>query len=236
MIRIALCDDDPIFEKSFKHFLDSYSVSVECDLEYRYFSTSKELLSTSYIYDILFLDIMLENAVDGISLGIQLRSAGNNAVFILVTSREDRYKEGYKATVQRFLTKPIQKVELYEALDSAFQHFEVADRKLTIQFKNAISLVAFKDIIMVESYNRKRIIYTLAETHQTTEPWDALLAKFPVDHFFRPHKYVLINFNYITSSTKSKIILKNNKIISLARGNYEMFNQAFQHFLGEPLL
>lgn len=231
MIHIALCDDEPIFKKTIEDLLVNASIKYNEDYTFSYFSSSTALLNAPFNYDILFLDIKLEENIDGISVGKQLRDKGNAAVFILVTSLTDKYREGYKAGVHRYLEKPIKPDEFYEALISAIKFIRTSPQKIEIKFKTHSDIVKIEDIIYIESYNRKRYVYTITSKFSTLETLDSFYNRLPAGQFFYPQKCYLINLAHVTATSRTEVAMSNNKIITFIKGRYQSFNEEFIKYL-----
>ncbi len=231
MIKIAICDDEPAFEKAFKELLTVASIKHNEEYTLSYYPTSTALIEAPFDYDILFLDINLEEGKDGIAIGKQLRGKGNTAVFILVTSLMNRYREGYKAGVLRYLEKPINPEEFEEALISAVKWIRHSPQKIDVKFKTHCNIVNIEDIIYIESYGRKRYVYTTVAQYLTLETLDSFYNRLPVGQFYYPQKCYLINFTHVAATTKTELKLSNGKTIAFIKGKYQDFNKSFMKFL-----
>lgn len=107
LLKIAVCDDEAIHRLIIRDKLDKFAISNDVDYELDEFCTSEELLKIKNIYDILFLDVQLENGVNSIEIGKQLVKDGLDATIILTTSFEQYAAEGYHLHAHRYLVKPI---------------------------------------------------------------------------------------------------------------------------------
>jgi DNA-binding LytR/AlgR family response regulator len=232
MLKIALCDDEPVFKKIIEELLVNASIKYNEDCAFEYFPSSTALLEAPFNYDILFLDIRLEENRDGIAVGKRLREKGNTAVFILVTSLSDRYREGYQAGVHRYLEKPIKPEEFEEALISAVKYLKTAPRKIEIKFKTYSDIVKVEDIIYIESFNRKRYLHTGTAKYTTLETLDSFFIRLPAGQFYYPQKCYLINFAHVVSTSKSEVKMSDGKTITFIKGIYSDFNEKFMRYLG----
>ena len=68
LLRIAVCDDEAIHRLIIRDKLDAYAISNDIDYELDEFTNSKELMKMENIYDILFLDVQLEDGMNGIEI------------------------------------------------------------------------------------------------------------------------------------------------------------------------
>lgn len=232
MLQVAICDDEILFQRELAEKIRVFSQQSGVEFEVRSFSTSEQLLKEPFNYDILFLDISLENGEDGIELGKCLREKGNHAVFILVSSHSDRYQDGYYAEPLRYLTKPVQKAKLEEAINTAIRHLQNDRSLLEIKFDGMSSFVEIKNIMIVESYNRKRYVHTKGKKYETTEQWLTLLEKLPKGQFYGLQRCIAINLEQVIGTSKTQVTMSDNSKYNIPKGRYGEFNRAFLGYLG----
>ena len=146
MLRLAVCDDEDIHRKILKDKVIAFSLQYGVDFSLQEFISSNELLVAPCNYDILFLDIKLENGINGIDIGCQLRDQGNDCIIILVTSLEQYAKQGYYADVFRYIVKPILQNELNEALNAGIQKIRRSKAKIQVKCLEGIHYFNVDDI------------------------------------------------------------------------------------------
>lgn len=243
MIRVALCDDDININNTIKRYIETFNMNMDSEYEHElvYFRSSKELLEAPLNYDILLLDIMLEDdensiPIDGIVVGRKLRQMGCKAVFVLVTSRTDRYEDGYTATVFRYLVKPITQQKFDKTMGEVFKHWYDENYVIPITFNKKSEYIKANDIIMIESYGRKRYICTFKGKHPIKNTWEEIESLLRHDkRFYQPQRGFLINFEHIDTNTKASVIMKNGEEIKFKRGTYAKFNRELMNYLGGDL-
>lgn len=294
LLRIAVCDDEAIHRLIIRDKLDAYAISNDIDYELDEFTNSKELMKMENIYDILFLDVQLEDGMNGIEVGKRLLQKGIDATIIITTSFEQYASEGYHLKAHRYLIKPIQQSNFNEAIVSCIKDFKKSNRKIEVKcayengldatiilttsfeqyaaegyhlhahrylvkpiaqekFNEAIlsciqefkklnrkiavkcayenCFISINKIIYIESYQRKRIIYTKEQVYETGASLNDLLSLLPVEQFEMPQKSYIVNFDHVTSITKTKVILDYSTEIKLARDRMTNFNMKFQKYI-----
>ena len=121
-MKIALCDDQKIVLEELQEWIEKYFVSHQLQAEVLTFSKPSEMfqyMNTESV-DLIFLDLVFENEEeDGIKWAKRIKTQYPNAVIIILTAYENRYKEGFEARAFRFMTKPIIEQELFEYLKVA---------------------------------------------------------------------------------------------------------------------
>ena len=96
---------------------------------------------------------------------------------------------------------------------------------------NQNCFISINKILYIESYQRKRIIYTKEQVYETGASLNDLLSLLPVEQFEMPQKSYIVNFDHITSITKTKVILDYSTEIKLARDRMTNFNMKFQKYI-----
>ena len=231
LLKIAVCDDEAIHRLIIRDKLDKFAISNDVDYELDEFCTSEELLKIKNIYDILFLDVQLENGVNSIEIGKQLVKDGLDATIILTTSFEQYAAEGYHLHAHRYLVKPIAQEKFNEVILSCIQEFKKLNRKIAVKCAYENCFISINKIIYIESYQRKRIIYTKEQVYETGASLNDLLSLLPVEQFEMPQKSYIVNFDHVTSITKTKVILDYSTEIKLARDRMANFNMKFQKYI-----
>ena len=234
MLKIVVCDDEfSVFEK-LREYVLNYSVIRNIDIDHKimHYSNSAELLNAEHDYNILFLDIMLGAGPDGIEVGRQLRTMGNTAKFIIITSREDLSLKGYKATVFRYLVKPVNQEDIFEALDDAIREMEHDNDIVEVKFGKGKRLERVKDILYIEDYNRTRYLVTKTEKYKISTTSEVLLERLSsFRYFFRARTSHLINLEHVTAIDKDELTMSNGEKIMLPRERRKEFSTKLSEFL-----
>lgn len=240
-MKIALCDDEPLFKDLLYAALQNYAVEYmskpEFTFEFIYFESAQALLNAPMNYDLLFLDICLNDGCDGIEVGCSLRAKGCTALFIIMSSMDNRYKDGYRANVFRYMTKPVQTKDLKEALDAAIIDLTRIAVKVSVSFEGTTRYINRKEIVFADNYLRKRTVHTANQTFQASDTWVAITRQLEGPEFYMLRKKYLINMNHICAANRAIITMSNQETIKFTRsdrenGGTDRFFTAFHSFLG----
>ena len=116
-MKIAVCDDDLIFQRKIKEELDQYYQSLDVLVEI--FSSGEDLLRAAaadpYGFFCVFLDIEMPG-IDGMETARRLGELNRNLPVLFLTSHRDLAVEGYELNAFRFLTKPLEHERLCRSL------------------------------------------------------------------------------------------------------------------------
>ena len=229
-MRIAICDDEKIITEHLRTLIMERLPGVKTDL----FLSGKELLSSDKYYDIIFLDVEMPEP-DGFETARLLRARDRGEILIFLTGHRDMVYEAFKVNTFRYLLKPIQEEDLFEALDAAKQQLEKTDKRqeeasIFIQSNGVHTRIKVRDIIMAEVFDRT---ISLKCENGTFDYYGKLkeLTEKTDEMFFCPHRSFLINLAYVESYDAHKIRLKGGNIAILSKKKYPEFVKAYMKAL-----
>ena len=117
---IALCDDDKITLDNelaiIKDVLNEKKIEHVIDI----FSSPQELLRSDAVYNIIFLDIEMDE-MNGISVAEEISTTNKGCLFFFVTNYESYFDNACNVRPFRFWTKPIDRRRLLYGIESAMQ-------------------------------------------------------------------------------------------------------------------
>ena len=132
MLKVAVCDDDIYDLKKSVSYLENYLSAKETEYSIRQFSDGTQLLESSDIYDILFLDIEMKHS-NGINIAETLSSRNIDTPIVYITSYTDYWRRAFKVHAFGFITKSFDKSDFDEVLNDYFE-------SVTQSGKNRITL------------------------------------------------------------------------------------------------
>lgn len=219
MLTIAICDDEPIHRELVKDALAKYQILNGLDYSTLEFPTAKALREAPFTYDILFLDVMLDNGEDGIALGRELKNRHNPAVFILVTSLATRYADGYFAQAIRYLEKPIDPEKFEEAMRAALTSLETQSVTVTLCTKTDCYTVRLDDLCYIETVKHRKRVYLQGTAMPFLDlwcGWDELLSILPKNQFHFIRRGCLVNLANIKALKEGFVVLSDNTELKLS--------------------
>lgn len=144
MVQIAICDDNSKDIQYLKQFLgeilDKYSIRYHI----KEYTSGEELLKEPLIFQLIFLDIIMENGKNGMEIGKQIYRRNRTVRIIFQTNFGQYCQEALnKSHAFAFLEKPLQKSALEEQLREFIE--ENNQEQLRIEFRNAECLIKGKE-------------------------------------------------------------------------------------------
>ncbi|MGN0154501.1 MAG: LytR/AlgR family response regulator transcription factor [Lachnospiraceae bacterium] len=225
---IGLCDDDIHIYHTVSSLLASYAENNNIECHIVYYNSAKKLLEAKDELDCLLLDIEMPE-LDGIEAAFKLRDRGINYKIIMLTARDDRYREAFKIGAFRFIPKPIEERELYKAIDDVREHL-VGLTKVTV-FRDGVAYeIMQRDIIYVEADRSATLIFTKNfefRSEKSLSEWMKLLDE---RMFFQCHKSYIVNMGKVDEIGKDTISLVTGEKVKVARRIKSSFLQAFMTY------
>ena len=229
-MKVAICD-----ERGSCLELRNLIKRQKYDCDVRCFYTGKQLLETRERFDILILDIQMEE-MSGIEVARALRMKQDNMVLIFVTALKEYASEAFDVAAFHYLLKPVPGEKFCKVFESACREVErlegLKSEQLFFQTRSRNFTVQKKDILYVESRKRKVDIHTLQECFTIYATMRHMEEQLGGD-FYRCHRGYLVNMAYVKEYETDVIRLKNGEKVYMARDKYAEFAKAYMRFLNK---
>lgn len=228
-MKIGICDDEEISFVILKGLMQEVLRESDADAEIIYFASGEKLLEQANELSVVFLDICMPE-MDGIETGYRLKRINCRCQIIIATGAEELYKEGFKIGAYRFMTKPFQKEELREVIESLIQDGFIA-RNLTVYQKRVRHRISTEEICYIRSMNDavelvcERGVY---RKKSTLDKMEELLS----DKFYRISKGNIVNMKKITKYVNGVVTICDTKL-KVAVRRKTLFEREFSNYMCE---
>ena len=191
----------------------------------RQFQSGRELLQAMESFDIVFLDIMMQDQ-DGMKTAKMLRERENEKILIFVSSSREYVFEAYDVEAFQYLLKPVNDRKLKRVLQKAVLKTEKRSQEFIIVSRERQKKKLFLDDIYYFEIRGRVVDAHGAEGIFTYyEQIGELESKLRDKGFFRCHKSYLLNLKYVDGYNRQEAILENGEAIVIAKRRYEEFCQ-----------
>lgn len=228
-MRVAICDED----KESCAQLGQLVRRQEPDCEVQCFHSVKQFLEARRHFDILLLDIQMED-MRGMEMARALRISGEDTLLIFVTARKEYAAEAFEVSAFYYLLKPVDGEKFCEVFQGACREVRRQEcakaGQLFFQTKARNFTVQKKDILYVESAKRQVEIHTLKENitvYATMKHMEEQLG----EEFYRCHRGYLVNLAYVAGYGNGAVRLQNGETVYLAREKYSEFVRIYTEYL-----
>ena len=225
MLSIAVCDDEVIeccnMAKRIKDILDD--MKIPCII--RQFQSGGELLQALESFDIVFLDIIMQD-LDGMKTAQIFRKKAFDKILIFISSSREYVFDAYDVEAFQYLLKPVDNRKLKRVLQKAVLKTEKRSQEFIIVSRERQKKKLFlDDIYYFEIKGRVVDVHGTEGIFTYYEQIGELENKLRDKGFFRCHKSYLINLKYVDVYNRQEVILENGEAIVIAKRRYEEFCQ-----------
>jgi two-component system LytT family response regulator len=215
VLNLALCDDEKHIHEAVSEMLQEYAQEMQCEWNILHLYSAKELLDAKEEIPILLLDIDMPG-MDGIEAAIHLMESGRESKIIMLTSKQERFKEAFKIGAYRFVTKPIDGDELYEALNDVRRTLIGYD-EVQLKLEHVLCRIRQRNIDYLEANGDYVKIYVskkICESDKALKSWKEELD----DRLFAEcHKSYIVNLDRVNCVKTRSLILEDGTEIPIAR-------------------
>lgn len=226
MIRIAICDDEVFMQQDLNSRLLEYFNQHGMDVRIRIFSGGQALIQSSLSFDLVFLDIQMEEP-DGFKTAQLLRKGGYDGILIFITVLKEYVFDSFDVGAFGYLLKPLDNGRLTRTVDRAVTALKKRSEKTVLIRKGTGCLViAFEDIVFCEVIGRKTYLHT--NKGETIDYYCKLedLEQTVDGRFFRCHRSYLVNLDHVRGLKDGNAILANGESVPVSRLREQKFTQA----------
>ncbi len=223
MLSIAVCDDEVIeccsMARKIKDILEE--MKIPCII--RQFQSGGELLKAMESFDIIFLDIIMQE-LDGMKTAQIFRKKAFDKILIFVSSSREYVFEAYDVEAFQYLLKPVDDRKLKRVLQKAILKTEKHSQEFIIVSRERQKKKLFlDDIYYFEIKGRVVDVHGTEGIFTYYEQIGELENKLRDKGFFRCHKSYLINLKYVDGYNRQEVVLENGEKIVIAKRRYDKF-------------
>ncbi len=223
MLSIAVCDDEVIeccnMAKRIRNVMEE--MKIPCII--RQFRNGGELLQALESFDIVFLDIIMQE-FDGMRTAQIFRKRAFDKILIFISSSREYVFEAYDVEAFQYLLKPVDEMKLRRVLQRAVLKTERRSQEFIIVSRERQKKKLFlDDIYYFEIKGRVVDAHGSEGIFTYYEQIGELENKLGNKGFFRCHKSYLINLKYVDGYNRQEAILENGEKIVIAKRRYDKF-------------
>lgn len=233
---IAILDDCTNELSDIVKYTKNYFELIHQQVSIDTFLKSNDLLRANIRkYDLLILDILLEENITGIKLAEKIREIDKDIKIVFCSNSKDYSIDAYDVKAYTYILKPIDQYEYYRKLDNLMNELrlnyikiedvEHINRNINITQINYIEVVKKKTIVHLT--NKQSIIVS-----KSLKYWETLLSQC---YFSIGYKGILINVRNIKEIDRNTALMINNDIIYLSRKYSKSLKIKWYNYLDELL-
>lgn len=224
---VAVCDDEEITHKIVETYLAEWAKNNQEEYVIYHFYSGQEVLEAEPCWDVLFLDVCMPGQ-DGIETAHQLNRAERQYKIVMLTSVEEAFKDAFRIGAYRFVTKPIHKEELWEAL-SAVKSTLLEIQTVDVYRNKKKYSICQKDILYISGKGSETEVFTKVSSYRSDfslSEWEKLL---DTELFFRCHRSYIVNLSKV-DKIEEKIHLVDGEVLLLSRRRRKEIETRFAEY------
>ncbi len=224
MKTFVICDDEALIRDELEKELQGYAEEEHLEFSIVKVDSAEALMGLQMHYDVLFLDIHLPG-MNGYEVAKSLQRKGINPSIIIITTEKDDFQEAFKIQAKRYLLKPFQKEELYEALKEVLPEEEPC-----IQIAlSGISVVVPVDVIMYLEAKKTfvKVVLNTGNWGTINQSLKKLEGSINRNNFVCPRKGFMVNKRYMDALEGDSLKMNNGFIIKVSARNYRSIKKYY---------
>lgn len=235
MVRIAIVEDEKLYEKQLEGFLHQYEKERKETFEITLFTDGDEIVENYRAqFDIILMDIQMK-FMDGMSAAEEIRRQDSQVVIIFITNMAQYAIRGYEVDALDYILKPVSYFAFSQKLSRAISRIpKEEDKKFTISVKGGILCVSISDIYYVESAGHNLLFHTASGAHMTSGTMKSAEEKLTAAGFSRGNKCYLINLEHV-EGIQDKCAVVKGEMLQISRPRMSRFMQDLTRYWGDVL-
>lgn len=229
-LRIGICDDIAIIHDTMKRIIHTYAEENDLTVDIMCYMSGVELLDSQDIVnlDMLFLDIEMPE-LDGVETAYRLNKVNSHCKIVMLTSKVERFKEAFKIGAFRFVTKPIEEQEVFEALDNV-RATMVGLKTIDVHRDGRVYSVMQKDITYIMVDKTSTYVYTDKYDYRSDASLEWWEKELDERLFVRCHKGYIVNVSKIADIGKNSIQMITGERFPIARRRIKEVEQRLMEY------
>lgn len=224
-LNCCILENESIYIRQLSSLLEQWETESNCQLHIDWaLSGIKFLQMDSKKYDIIFIDIILDNDQNGIEIARKLRADSFKGELVFLTNFQDYVFEGYPVHALDYIMKPAS----YERIRHCMEHVleKATEANFIYRENDTINKVPYSDILYFSSSNHAVNIVTVKKTGRITQGLQNVLKNLP-SQFVQCHRTIIVNIDHIEQIKKNELILSNQEVLPIGRKYLETLRRTF---------
>jgi len=234
MIRVAIVEDDPIYQRQLKSYLSQYETEFGQTFQVTVFSAGHEIAyHYTAEYDIILMDIEL-GAVSGMEAAEIIRTMDQDVVIIFITNSPQYAIRGYAVEALDYVLKPITYFAFAERLNRALERMGRRKRqyiRVSIS-RGRVKKLDISEIFYVEVREHILIYHTKDGDLTVSGNLRDVEKQLEGKGFFRCNKGYLVNLEHVEGFREDTALVGGDQV-QISRAKKKPFLDALNNYINE---
>lgn len=228
MLHCAICEDEPEMAAALAALLDKTLKAAGQPGCIHRFAGGRALLQSGREYDLVFLDIRLEDGqkeppdsaapLDGLETARLLRARGSRCLLIFVTVLREQVFDAFAVEAFDYLTKPIDPARFARTMERALRALAGRGRqRLVVPQAGGCEVVPLEQLVYCEVQGRRLYLHRL-DGPVLSMPGRMKELEGQLDgRFFKCHRSYLVNLDHLRGFSGGLASLPGGQTIPVSR-------------------
>ena len=218
MLKFAICDDEPAMVKELSCHLSRYMTEKNRpSYQISTFAGGRSLLESASSFDLIFLDIQMEQP-DGMETARILRRQNRHSLLVFITVLKECVFDAFEVQAYDYLIKPLDQARFQKTMDRALSLLEQRTAKnIVIQRRTTCEIIPMAQIVYCEVQGRKLYLHQkngqITDFYEKLENFERRLDR----RFFKCHRSYLVNLDYVRGCSAGQVMLPQGEAIPVSR-------------------
>lgn len=236
-VNIAICED-----KASEYEILECHVKECCDRmhlkgEIHRFETGAAFLShfEKGRFQIVFMDIFMDGqSADGLKAAREIHKLDADCKIIFTTTSKEFGIESHDVAAVHYIVKPVVFEKVWDALDRCRDIIVREARYLTVISNRSERQILLKDILYIESLQKKLLIHTIGESIPTYTSLEQIKSGLD-DTFLRCHKCYIVNMGQVRGMDGDAFRMTNDDRAYIRKRDTKAIKEAFAQYLFDKM-
>ncbi len=234
MMQFAICDDEPFMTQEIAGHLSRYMEEKHItSYSASSFSSGRSLLESDCNFDLIFLDIQMEQP-DGMETAKMLRRRENHSLLVFVTVLKECVFDAFEVEAYDYLIKPLDGNHFRRTMDRAIKALERRTAKsIMVRRGTSCEVIPLAQIAYCEVQGRKIYIHQsdgkIIDYYEKLDDFERRVD----GRFFRCHRSYLVNLECVRGSQAGQVTLSQGEQIPVSRLREPKLKQALLRYIKE---
>lgn len=219
-MNIAICEDLPADANLLQRYIKQYFAQIHADCDICTYTTGAgffaEFLKGSF--QIVFMDIYMDGQnADGMETARKIRNLDDACKIIFTTASREFGVDSHEVDAVHYIVKTVTYESVKTALDRCRDIIAEEMRFITITSNRIDVRILLKDILYIETQERKTLIHTINDTVSCSMMLIDLEKQLDNTIFFRCHKCYVVNIDNISRIQNDEYLMKNGDTVMIRK-------------------
>ena len=204
------------------------------ETETEFFHTASELLKAhkqGTSWDLILLDIMMDDGQDGINVAECLRERGDETDLVFVSRSPEFALAGYRSYPVRYLLKPLTQENLRPVLLHCLERRKERPSLILETLGGGATAIRLSDIRYIEIFRRELVVHCKEKTVSCFGALKTVLDALPPESFYHCHRSFIVNLACVSGIQKYRFLLHGEGEVPVAVRRYQDAQARWLEFL-----